>query len=437
MACQTCQHAVSPIFTRTKFQSDGARSNALARAGSALAWRWDASIRSLSVGSVGSIAGSEQGRRLALSGCETWERGLATRLLTCAILASTGALSSTVPRRGSQEADVGVGSKIEAVDVPTAGPTSVEAGYDSPKPNQVDAVAETSGNGAGPAQAFAGSATGSALSGSASPAPSTPSSSYLPLPPLPIEVFLRVMQYLEPVDVVSSRRVSSLWCNSINGEPRLWRDLTCSLLDDVTDQLELYSRYARPRAAGQTGGVTNLTVVLEGTAQPQGYVGDLIPTEFAVHAFKRLVHLLAEFAVTAVKAEHGVLARQGGTRLESSLRTLRVNLEPQSQVSIWVLHVLSRLRTHPLFGQLERSISTLLDHSHPSMPLLVCASLTRSPRQLGHQGELSQFPARRQFPQHVPNSLAPFDPRVSAQIDSDRYLGLAVRGRGRQHPAAR
>ncbi|GAA5869979.1 hypothetical protein JCM3774_004327 [Rhodotorula dairenensis] len=221
-------------------------------------------------------------------------------------------------------------------------------------------------NGNDPVQAFAGDGTGSASSGATSPAPSTTGSSHLPLPPLPIEVFLRVMQYLDPADVVSSRRVSSLWCSCINGEPRLWRDLTCSLVDDLTDQLELYSRYARPRAAGQTGGVTSLTIMLEGHRLPHNAIGDLIPIEFAVQAFKQVVKSVGDFSVSAVKAEHGPLARQGGTRYESSLRTLRIRLDPQTQAPIWVLHVLSRFRTHPLFAQLE---SFDLNVNCPSFPL--------------------------------------------------------------------
>ncbi|GAA5980869.1 hypothetical protein JCM10908_003896 [Rhodotorula pacifica] len=232
---------------------------------------------------------------------------------------------------------------------------------------ETDAVRDQTMEGTDAAQTVPNGATGPASTGSTSPAPSTPGSSHLPLPPLPLEVFLRVMEFLDPLEVVRSRRVSSLWYSSISGEPRLWRDIECSLIDDLTDQLALYSACARPRATGQSGGIVSLSITLEGMPVGGGHgVADIVSVQQATSAFEQIVNAVSQVSIIATKAVRGPLARQGGFIYESSLRTLRIRLDPQSGVTLSILQKLAQNRSHPLFGQLE---SLDLYAGIPGLPL--------------------------------------------------------------------
>jgi hypothetical protein len=287
-------------------------------------------------------------------------------------------------------------------------------------------------------QSLPNGATGPASSGSTSPASSsttsTSASSHLPLPPLPLEIFHRVMRFLEPTDIVTFRRVSSLWYTAINSEPRLWREITCSLVDDLTDQLALYSVYARPRATGQSGGITHLTIVLEGVRSANhGHLVDIVPLEPAIQALEQVITSLAEFSVTAIKPNRGPLARQGGVRYQSSLRSLRIRLEPQTQVSAWVLHVLSRYRSHPLFCQLERyELSSSRSYSLEFLARANPFPLVYDARQLGRLRQHPEPPARRTFPQHVPAPLAPCRSRCSLQTNHLWTMDVVARRRRRR-----
>ncbi|BGP52506.1 hypothetical protein JCM8202v2_000060 [Rhodotorula sphaerocarpa] len=190
-------------------------------------------------------------------------------------------------------------------------------------------------------------------SGSVSPTSSTNGSSYLPLPPLPIDVFLRIMHYLPTQDVAIMRRVSSAWRGVIDGDPRLWSVLSCSLLDFRPGKVLMYKRNAAPRAPGQRGGIRRVNLMLE--PMPPGAADRGECVKRVIRHVAMVIKAVSEASVTPVR---GKIARdsdldEDGPSYHSSLRVLSLKLYPCAATSVGVLQELADKHEDPVFCQLH------------------------------------------------------------------------------------
>lgn len=196
-------------------------------------------------------------------------------------------------------------------------------------------------------------------SGSVSPTSSTNGSSYLPLPPLPIDVFLRIMHYLPTEDVAIMRRVSSAWCGVIDGDLRLWSVLSCSLLDFRPGKVLMYKRNAAPRAPGQRGGIRRVNLMLE--PMPPGAADRGECVKRVIRHVAMVIKAVSEASVTPVR---GKIARdsdldEDGPSYHSSLRVLSLKLYPCAATSVGVLQELADKHEDPVFCQLHTCVHPL------------------------------------------------------------------------------
>lgn len=244
---------------------------------------------------------------------------------------------------GGDAGVVATTSKAAATDVP-AETANVDADGDAADDADADA-SMTSPETA--AQGAAESSTSATDSGSTSPSSANTSTPYLPLPPLPLEVFLRTMHFLPIRQVTRLRAVSSTWRKVIDGDYRLWSHFSCSLEDTrLASQLELYTRNATPKQVGQHGGIRHLTIKLGSAPLRELAEADLITFEEAEESFEGIVETLSTASCWACRTANGV-------QLRSTLRSFELELRPNTYVTARMIHCFDEMRSANLFCELN------------------------------------------------------------------------------------
>lgn len=175
-----------------------------------------------------------------------------------------------------------------------------------------------------------------------------------PLPPLPAEVFLLILQYL-PSDHTRRRLlfVSRSWKSFLVSEPSLWPYFEAHLEHDTGDYDALWTGRGSVNAPKPGGGIRVLGIILRGQPNSRGNRhGDLVNTPTMIHRFNRLNYAIHSACIATVLDEQG---RRVQVR-PSTLRCLNVVLEPNTAVSLAFLHELSHATQYDIYQSLERSV---------------------------------------------------------------------------------
>ncbi|GAA5856256.1 hypothetical protein JCM8547_000840 [Rhodosporidiobolus lusitaniae] len=171
----------------------------------------------------------------------------------------------------------------------------------------------------------------------------SPSAALSPLPPLPIELFFSVLHFLPQDDIERLLYVSRSWYNCIAGEPSLWHTLSAELNRDDQARIDLFCRRANVNGSGKRshGGIKTLRLSLRSLWTGTSY-GDIVSDKYAVQRMNEIFEAVHEASVP-----HNAFDRQPHEAAQhraptSSLRTLFVNLAPNTLASAVVLHHLAK-----------------------------------------------------------------------------------------------
>ncbi|BGP28589.1 hypothetical protein JCM10296v2_000325 [Rhodotorula toruloides] len=176
------------------------------------------------------------------------------------------------------------------------------------------------------------------------------------LSPLPAEVFLNVLTFLEPDDLARMTRVSSAWRTVINNEPRLWSTLSVAL--DDNDDMQKAS-YTCLRACGKNGGrsgaggIRSLVVRLRYIEDQHGLCGDIIPHEVVQARLQNLFKAVAWASARRRDQPHAIMPFGPPATSASTLRRLVVLLHPNTIASAYALHEIAEWAHEPLFSALR------------------------------------------------------------------------------------
>ncbi|GAA6056766.1 hypothetical protein JCM3770_006122 [Rhodotorula araucariae] len=178
----------------------------------------------------------------------------------------------------------------------------------------------------------------------------SPASPLSPLPPFPAEVFANVLSFLTTDVIAPLCRVSRAWRQYIVNEPRLWSTLSTCLNADEDDMCRyICKRASMSGGKRSTGGIRSVFVTLQYITLRDGRRGDTVNLDFAVGRLRTLLELLhwSSVAPGALKGE------TTPAPASTSLRSLRVNVWPNTTASATILHELGQASYAPVFANLR------------------------------------------------------------------------------------
>ncbi|GAA5837404.1 hypothetical protein JCM9279_005674 [Rhodotorula babjevae] len=193
-----------------------------------------------------------------------------------------------------------------------------------------------------------------------SPGASSTHSVASPLPPFPAEVFSNVLSYLSQSDAAPLCRVSRSWNYHISNDARLWSTLVTYLDADEDDMCRAVCLRAsstggglKRSGGGGGGGIRALRIVLGSTRDRHGRHVDRWPQAYIVQRVRYVLDLVSHASVSVSAVAHGSTAAVTPPRTCSSLRTLDVELRPNTHTSLDVIGYLGRSSRIPLFRNLR------------------------------------------------------------------------------------
>ncbi|KAK4055141.1 hypothetical protein OIV83_000421 [Microbotryomycetes sp. JL201] len=155
-----------------------------------------------------------------------------------------------------------------------------------------------------------------------------------PLPPLPIEVFILILTFLETNSKLSLRLVSRAWNSFMTAEASLWSELIIKVPSTTEEFLRVRTQLAhvtktkKPRG----GGIKELVLVLQGARHPQdrhGRVFDKVPWRDAEQQLRIIYDTL--FATSVQKPPDYSVDKQG--ECESTITKLEMYCQPNTPAS--------------------------------------------------------------------------------------------------------
>ncbi|KAM0793548.1 hypothetical protein ACM66B_000985 [Microbotryomycetes sp. NB124-2] len=165
---------------------------------------------------------------------------------------------------------------------------------------------------------------------------SSPASATLtsPLPPLPIEVFLLVLKFLDVNTKLSLRLMSRAWFTFLTAQPSLWSDLTIRIPSTTDEYLHLRTQLAHVAKSKKpgSGGIKRLVVMLQSRQHPNHPSGQLIDL---VHPREALNHLDDVYArLLATSASQPANSDQDNDEVGSAIRDFEMYCQPNT-LSAW------------------------------------------------------------------------------------------------------
>ncbi|GAA5901594.1 hypothetical protein JCM8208_001551 [Rhodotorula glutinis] len=185
-------------------------------------------------------------------------------------------------------------------------------------------------------------------------ASSNPSVVTSPLPPFPAEVFSNVLSFLSQKDAAPLCRVSRSWNHHISNDARLWSTLV-TYLDSRDDDDMCRAVCLRASTTAGGGGIRVLRLVLGSVRDPHGRRVDTWPKDAVVEQARRVLDLVAQASVSVSAVAHGPSAAAMPPRTCSSLRTLDVELFPNTSTSLYVLDLIAKQSRAPIFSNLREA----------------------------------------------------------------------------------
>ncbi|GEM06121.1 F-box domain containing protein [Rhodotorula toruloides] len=192
---------------------------------------------------------------------------------------------------------------------------------------------------------------------------SSASSTRAALLPLPAEVFLNVLSFLQPDDLARMTRVSSAWRAVIDNEPRLWSSLGV-MLDDDHDMRKV--SYVCSRALGNGGGrsgmsgIRDLVVQLRYLDDLHGRYGDVIPKMLVKTRVNVVLKSVAWASIRRRDQVHAIMPFRPPSI--STLWRLTLCLYPNTIASAHAFHEVAEWAADPVFSALKEVIV------HASLP---------------------------------------------------------------------
>ncbi|GAA5875939.1 hypothetical protein JCM16303_004049 [Sporobolomyces ruberrimus] len=173
-----------------------------------------------------------------------------------------------------------------------------------------------------------------------------------PLPPLPPEVFLSVLQFLPSSERVRACQVSKAWNAFIVGEPRFWSELTVSIEWDSAEMFQQALFRSIGNGNKKREGLKRLTLVHRGNLDRRSHkwVNPLSATE-ATEAIEQTFELASQASLTI--GRDGRLERDSVTGKYSTLRSLHCMFAANHVDTVNLMHEIGKASGTPLFHNLE------------------------------------------------------------------------------------
>ncbi|ORY73435.1 hypothetical protein BCR35DRAFT_307184 [Leucosporidium creatinivorum] len=196
---------------------------------------------------------------------------------------------------------------------------------------------------------------------------SPPTAGSSPLPPLPAEVFLLILQSIPPPQRYLLRLVSRSWSTFLVSEPQLWPTLDVHLHggQNLEHWVDVWTNYASVNAGAKSnGGIRSLCLRLAAGNDGRGHrFADWIPTNVVTNRMQEVVRMVAGASVPhAVVDQHG---RRGKTK-PSTLTSLQVVSRPNTVTSLFILYHLAQSSRDAVF---ESVTHIDLNVNVPALPL--------------------------------------------------------------------
>jgi len=191
----------------------------------------------------------------------------------------------------------------------------------------------------------------------------SPKSPGSPIPPFPAEVFSNILSFLPQRAVAPLCRVSRAWQQHILNDTRLWSTLATRLDLDEDDMCRAVCSRAGTHGGSKraSSGICTLRLVLGSDQTSNGRRMDRVSTDFVLER----VHRVVEYAQQASVSSTASGPAGNAPRIRSTLRTLVVELSPNTTTSAHVLDFFGKTCRHPLFVELQECVapcSALTDH---------------------------------------------------------------------------
>ncbi|GAA6020184.1 hypothetical protein JCM10207_004360 [Rhodosporidiobolus poonsookiae] len=187
--------------------------------------------------------------------------------------------------------------------------------------------------------------------GSRSNHSSSPSAATSPLPPLPTEVFLNVLSFLDQNDIERLLGVSRAWCSYLTSEPSLWTTVTTDLSVDDLWRVQRICRFSDINRKRSSGGIRHLDIRLACQKGPRLMYDDTVSHEEATSKLDAVLDAVFRASVLTNALDHP----PGGPRPAlSTVKTFALKLYPNTSTPAYVLHALSQWTGSALFDDLER-----------------------------------------------------------------------------------